>query len=321
MRVFVSRRVPEGVRAELEGGFEADIHDSELPPDRDELLRRVSGCGGLVTMLTDRVDEELLDAAGPGLRVVANYAVGTDNVDLIAASRRGVVVTNTPDVLTAATAEHTLALLLALVRRVAEGDRLLRGRERWLWAPTFMLGEGLAGKTLGCVGFGRIGRAVAALASALGMEVVYTNREGRLESPYRWLPLAELLAHADVVSLHCPLTPETHHLIEDASLAVMRPGAYLINTARGPVVDERALVRALRERQIAGAALDVFEREPDVEAELLELDNVVLTPHTASATRSAREAMGMLCVEALRAALVDGRRPENAVNSEAWRES
>jgi glyoxylate reductase len=321
VRVFVSRRVPERVRADLEGGFGADIHDSELPPDRDELLRRVSGCAGLVTMLSDRVDDELLDAAGNGLRVVANYAVGTDNVDLIAASRRGVVVTNTPDVLTAATAEHTLALLLMLVRRVAEGDRLLRRRERWLWAPTFMLGEGLAGKTLGCVGFGRIGRAVAGVASALGMEVVYTNREGPLPSPYRWLPLAELLARADVVSLHCPLTPETHHLIDDASLAAMRPGAYLVNTARGPVVDERALARALRGGRVAGAALDVFEREPEVESELLELENVVLTPHTASATRSTREAMGMLCVEALHAALVESRRPENAVNPEAWAEA
>ncbi len=282
--------MPDGVRAELEQSFDVVIHDEELPPSRDELLGRVAGCNGLVTMLTDRVDAELLDASGPQLRVVANYAVGLDNVDLDECNRRGIAVANTPDVLTDATAEMTIALMLALTRRVVEGDRFVRGGEPWLWAPTFMLGEGLAGKTLGIVGFGRIGWAVAGLARAHGMEVVHTPE----------MQLDELLAAADVVSLHVPLTPETRHLIGERELGLMKPTAYLVNTSRGPVVDEAALARALAERRIAGAALDVYEREPEVTKALLSLDNVVLAPHIASATHDAREAMGMLCVEALR---------------------
>ena len=318
-RVFVSRRVPKPVRAQLEGLFTLELHDSEAALGRMTLLQRSRGCAGLVTMLTDRVDDELLVAAGPELRVVANYAVGYDNVDLEAATRRGVVVTNTPDVLTEATAEFTLALILALVRRVSDGDRLLRRGEPWLWAPTFMLGEGLAGKTLGCVGFGRIGRAVGALATALGMRVVYTNRSGPAAGAGEWLPLERLLPAADVVTVHCPLTPDTHHLIDAAALRAMRCDAYLVNTARGPIVDERALASALARGELAGAALDVFEREPEIYRELLALENVVLTPHVASATKAAREAMGMLCVEALRAVLLERRLPANAVNPAAWR--
>ena len=318
-RIFVTRRVPEAVRSRLESRFDLDVHDSESPPGREALLQRARGAAGLVTMLSDRVDEELLDAAGAELRVVANYAVGFDNVDLEAATRRGVVVTNTPGVLTAATAELTIALVLALLRRIGEGERLLRRRQQWLWAPTFLLGEGLAGKTLGCVGFGRIGRAVAMLARALGMQVVYTNRRGPVGTEAEWLPFDQLLERADVVSLHCPLTPETRHLIDAAALGRMRREAYLVNTSRGPIVDEEALASALARRQIAGAALDVFEREPDVHERLLALENVVLVPHLGSATRAAREAMGMLCVAALDAALLERHCPENAVNREAWR--
>jgi glyoxylate reductase len=305
-RVFVTRRVPEPVRAELEQSFSVEIHDSEAPLARDELLARVAGAAGIVTMLTDAVDGELLDAAGPELRVVANYAVGVDNVDLDEAARRGLVVANTPDVLTRATAELTVALVLALVRRVAEGDRLVRAGERWAWAPTFMLGEGLEGKTIGLVGYGRIGQAVGRLASGLGLDVLYSTRS-------RGVPLAELLERADVVSIHCPLTPETHHLIGGPELGRMRSDAYLVNVSRGPIVDEAALARALAGGVIAGAALDVFEREPEVEEALLGLTNVVLTPHIGSATRQAREAMGMLCVDALRAVLLERRRPVNAV--------
>ena len=292
-RVFVTRRVPERVRAELARSFDLDVHDEEQPAPRAELLERAAGCDGLVTMLTDGVDEELLDAAGPQLKIIANYAVGLDNVDLDECARRGIVVSNTPDVLTDATAEMTIALMLALTRRVVDGDRLVRRREPWLWAPTFMLGHGLAGLTLGIVGFGRIGQAVARLAEAHGMHVIRT----------RETPLDQLLAAADVVSLHVPLIPETHHLIGERELALTKPTAYLVNTSRGPVVDEAALARTLAEGRIAGAALDVFEREPGVEQELLSFDNVVLTPHLASATLEAREAMGMLCVDALRAVL------------------
>ncbi len=316
-RVFVSRRVPERVRAELERRFATAIHDSEHAPDREELLAACRGARGLVTMLTDRVDEELLDAAGPQLEVVANYAVGYDNVDAAAATRRGIVVTNTPGVLTETVAELTIALMLAVTRRVSEGDRFLRSGRTWAWAPTFMLGSGLRGRTLGIVGLGRIGREVARLARAFGMEVVYTSRGGPRDRELEWVAFEELLARADVVTLHCPLSAETHHLLDHGALARMRADAVLVNTARGPIVDETALADALAAGQLAGAALDVFEREPAIEKRLLGLEHVVLAPHLGSATHEAREAMGMLCVQALAAVLLDKRRPENAVNGAA----
>ena len=306
-RVFASRRFPDQVRAELERSFDLDLHDSEWPPEREELLRRARGADGLMLMLTDRVDDELLDAAGPQLRVVANYAVGIDNVDLEACRRRGVVVSNTPDVLTEATAELTIALILALLRRVAEGDRLIRRGQPWIWAPNLMLGQGLASLVLGLVGYGKIGQAVARLGEAHGMQVVHTRRGGGL-------PLDELLATADVVSLHLPLSGDTRHLIDAAALARMKPGAVLVNTSRGPIVDEAALAEALAQGRIAGAALDVFEHEPDVHPDLLGLESVVLVPHLGSATLETRQAMGMLCVEALRAVLLESRPPQNAVN-------
>jgi glyoxylate reductase len=227
-------------------------------------------------------------------------------------TRRGVLVSNTPDVLTDAVAELTMALLLALVRRVAEGDRMIRSRQGWIWAPNLMLGAGLAGKRLGLVGYGRIARAVERRAQAFAMEVVHSSRHGGL-------PLEELLATSDVVSLHVPLSDETRHLIDERALHLMQPTAFLVNTTRGPVVDEPALVRALEAGVIAGAALDVFEREPEVSDGLLALDNVVMTPHLGSATLETREAMGMLCVDALRAALLEHRIPENALNPDAFR--
>ena len=301
-RVFLSKPVPPAVLARLEASF-------VLAPEPE-------GCDGLLTTPADIVDEALLAAVGPRLRIVANFGVGYDSVDVEAATRRGVVVTNTPGVLTQATAEMTIALLLALARRVAEGDRLLRRRGTWALAPTFMLGEGLAGKTLGIVGLGRIGKEVARLAEALGMRVIHARGDG----PYEEVSLERLLAESDVVSLHAPLTAETHHLIGADELRAMRPTALLVNVARGPMVDERALTRALRAGEIAGAALDVYEHEPEVEPELLELENVVLAPHLGSATVAAREAMGMLCADALEAALLEGRLPPNAVNPEAWAE-
>jgi glyoxylate reductase len=267
-----------------------------------------------VTIPADVVDEAFLDTCGPELRVVANFGVGYDTVDVAAATKRGIVVTNTPDVLTGATAELTFALLLALVRRVAEGDRLIRRRGDWGLAPTFMLGHGLEGKTLGVIGLGRIGREVARLGEGFGMGVVHTRGSG----PYEELPLEELLAQADVVTLHVPLTSETRHLIGRDELQRMRPDAVLVNVARGPIVDEEALVRALEAGAIAGAALDVFEDEPHVHPGLLARGNVVLTPHLGSATLEVREAMGMLCAEALEAVLLERRLPANAVNPEAW---
>jgi glyoxylate reductase len=306
LKVFASRRFPPRVREELDRSFELDVHDSEWPLSREELLRRVAGCDGVMLMLTDRVDDELLDAAGPQLRIVANYAVGVNNIDVDACRRRGVVVANTPDVLTETTAELTIALILALLRRVAEGDRLIRRGEEWIWAPNLMLGRGLGGLTLGLIGHGRIGQAVERLALAHGMRVVWTGR-GRGMSP------DALLADSDVVSLHLPLTDETHHLIDAAALARMKPTAVLVNTSRGPIVDEAALVDALSAGRIAGAALDVFEHEPEVHPGLLGLENVVLVPHLGSATEETREAMGMLCVDALRAVLLEARTPANVV--------
>ena len=317
--VYLSRRVPDPVREELARRFDLTAPDDDAP-SRADLLQAVGGRAGLVTMLTDAVDAELLDAAGPELRVVANYATGYDNVDVPAASERGVLVAATPGVLERATAELTIALLLALVRRVAEGDRFLRRREAWTWAPTFMLGTTLHGKLLGVVGLGRIGAEVARLGAALGMRVAYANRSGPRDVPFAWLPLDELLAQADVVTLHVPLTAETRHLVGRAELRLMRSEAVLVNTARGPLVDEAALAEALRAGEIAGAALDVFEREPAVERALLGLENVVLSPHLGSATHETRQAMGMLCVEALTAVLLERRCPQNAVNADAWRE-
>ena len=305
------------MQSELDRFFELRIHDSERPPDRSELLAGARGCSGLLTMLSDQVDEELLTAAGEGVRIVANYAVGYDNVDVDAATRRGIFVANTPGVLTEATAELTVALMLDLSRRVCEGDRFLRSSEEWNWAPTFMLGPTLRGRTLGIVGLGRIGSEVGRLGRELGMRVVYTTPGGPRPSPYEWLPLAELLDCADVVSLHCPLLPETRHLIGREELRSMRREAFLVNTARGPVVDEDALVEGLAAGEIAGAALDVFEHEPAVHEGLLGLDNVVLTPHLGSATQDTRTAMGMLCVSALKSVLLEGRVPENVVNRQA----
>lgn len=282
-----------------------------LPLEVDEALRRdfetsdaPEGADGIVAMLTTRVDGAYLDRAGPQLRVVANYAVGVNNVDLAAAAERNVVVANTPDVLTRATAELAVSLMLALLRRIAEGDRFVRRREEWLFSLEFMLGSSLEGKRLLVVGPGRIGRETARLAEAFGAVPAFAGRDDDLHAA---------LAGADIVSLHTPLTSETRHLIDADTLAAMRRTAILVNTARGPIVDERALVRALREGTIAGAALDVYEREPEVEEGLLALEQVVLTPHLGSATRETRVAMGMLCVDALRAVLLEDRRPANAV--------
>lgn len=272
--------------------------------DSFEIVASPSDALGVVTTPAIPVDEAFLDAAGPQLRIVANYAVGLDNIDLDATRARGVVVSNTPGVLTNATAEHAIGLALALLRRIAEGDRSLRRRDEWEWGPDFMVGEGLEGKDLLVVGPGRIGRRVAELALAHGAGVSFAGRGDDLHAA---------LAAAEVVSVHCPLTPETRHLLDADALAAMKPTAVLVNTARGPVVDERALVAALERGALAGAALDVFENEPVVSAELLSMENVVLTPHIASATRETRLAMGMLVVSALRAVLLEDRIPENAV--------
>jgi lactate dehydrogenase-like 2-hydroxyacid dehydrogenase len=296
-RAVVTRRIPEEALERLREAVEVEVSRADRALEPDELRALVAGAEGVVTMLHDKVDGAFLDAAGPQLRVVANVAVGYDNIDVEAARERGVVVANTPGVLTDATADLAFALILAVTRRLGEGERLIRLGTGWAWAIDFMLGSSLQGKTLGIVGYGAIGRATAARARAFGMEIAYhQRREARDGGDAAYLPLDELLASADVVSLHCPLTPETRHLIDRAALERMGESAYLVNTARGPIVDEAALARALAEGVIAGAGLDVFEEEPAVHPGLLDLDNVVLVPHLGSATVETRAAMADLAV-------------------------
>ena len=303
--VLVTRRLPSSVIARLEETCELDLHTGPSAIARDDLLARVAGKHALVCLLTDPIDAAVLDAAGPSLKVVANVAVGYNNIDVAACRARGVVVTNTPDVLTNACADFTWALILAITRRLGEGEREVRAGQWRGWALDHLLGMELRGKQLGLVGLGRISRAVAAKAPAFGMSVAYTSRSATLESATA-MPIDRLLATSDVVSLHVPLTPATTHLIDQKALTKMRRSAYLVNTARGPVVDEGALAWALRERLIAGAALDVYEKEPVVHPDLFALDNVLLIPHLASATTETRTAMADLAVSNALAVL-DGR--------------
>ena len=288
----------------------ADVDQADHPLGRDELLARVRGVAGLVSLLVHHVDAELLGAA-PTLRVVGNHAVGVDNVDLAACAARGVVVTNTPGVLTEATADLAFALLLDAARRVTEGDRLVRAGAWQGWAPTAHLGRRVHGATLGIVGFGRIGRAVAARARGFSMRVLYTSRSVVEGVDARRVSLSELLAEADFVSLHAPLDASTRGMIGAAELAAMRPGAVLVNTARGALVDEAALVDALRAGRLA-AGLDVYRDEPAVPAALRALPNVVLAPHVGSADVPARAAMADLACEGV-AAVLEGREPRHRV--------
>lgn len=313
-RVLLTRRIPAAVLARLEAACDVDVYVGEAAMPRDELLRRVEGKQALICLLTDRIDEELFRSAAD-LRIVANIAVGYDNIDLAAARAHDVTVTNTPDVLTEATAEMAWALILAATRRVAEGDRLVR-RGAWRgWALDFMLGMELRGKQLGIIGMGRIGSAVASRAGAFGMTAVYYDPGTAATGPAgRPMSLPELLATSDVVSVHVPLTASTRHLIDGRSFARMKRSAYLVNTSRGPVVDEDALAWALRERLIAGAALDVYEQEPEVHPGLLGLDNIVLAPHLGSATTETRTAMADLAVRNVLAVL-SGQPPLTEVRT------
>jgi glyoxylate reductase len=316
-RVVVTGKVPAVAVERLRAAHDVDAWDSETPIARGELLSRVKGADAVVSLLTERVDAELLDAAGPQLRVVSNVAVGYNNIDVPGCTARGVRVTNTPGVLTDATADIAMALILMVTRRLGEGERVIRSRTPWQWGMFYMLGTGLQGRRLGIVGMGQIGAATARRAKSFGMEIAYTKRTP-LDGPTAaelgavHVGLDELLATSDVVSLHCPYSPETHHLIDAARLSSMRRSAYLVNTARGPVVDEAALVEALRAGTIAGAGLDVFEREPEVHEGLLGLDNAVLIPHLGSATVETRTAMAELAATNCLAVL-DGREPPNPV--------
>ncbi|QUH01591.1 D-glycerate dehydrogenase [Saccharopolyspora erythraea] len=317
MDIVVTRSVPESALDVLRAAGEVRVCGQDRPLEVAELHEAVRGADAIVSMLHDRIDDAVADAAGPGLRVVANVAVGYDNVDVAALTRRGIAVTNTPGVLVDATADLTFGLLLSVTRRLGEGERLLRARQPWSFHLGFMLGTGLQGKTLGIVGLGEIGQAVARRARAFGMRIAYTGRrraaaEVETELDARYLAQDDLLRESDVVSLHCPLTEQTRHLIGERALGLMKPSAVLVNTSRGPVVDEPALATALHEGRIAGAALDVFEREPAVEPALLELDNVALAPHLGSATIETRTAMAELAARNV-AAVLGGNAPVTPV--------
>ncbi len=299
--VLVTCKLPSSVLAKLERAAAVDLYAGEPPMPPAELRARIADKDALVCLLTDAIDTKVIDA-GQTLQIVANIAVGYNNIDRAHARSRGVVVTNTPDVLTESVANFTWAMILAMTRRLPEGERLVR-RGQWKgWALDFMLGSELGGKQLGLVGWGRIARAVAARAPAFGMRIAYTSRRESQPS------LDQLLSTSDVVSLHVPLTPETRHLIDQRALARMKRSAYLVNTTRGPVVDEAALAWALQQHLIAGAALDVYENEPAIHPDLLKLESVLLAPHLGSATTETRTAMADLAVENVLAVLA-GKPP------------
>jgi len=315
--VYVSRRLPDPVMAELARRFTLIGQPHDRPATREELLEAASQADALAVTLTECVDADVLDRA-PRLKIVAVYAVGYDNVDVAAATRRGIVVTNTPDVLTETTADLTWALMLALTRRIPEADRLVR-EGRWEgWAPTQLLGADVFGKTLGIIGMGRIGRAVARRAAGFGMTVLYHTRhplrhEEEVVFHAKSLPLPQVLQAADIVTIHTPLIDSTRGLIGKAELAMMRRSAYLINTARGAVVDEAALAEALEQGRLAGAALDVYQHEPHVHPRLRALPNTVLLPHIGSATTETRVKMGLIVADNITAVL-EGREAPHRVN-------
>jgi glyoxylate reductase len=313
-RIVVTRRIPDPALELLRAAGDVWVSPHDRPLAPDELHEAVRGADAVVSMLHDRIDGALLEAAGPQLRIVANVAVGYDNVDVPALAARHVVASNTPGVLTAATADLAMALILMVTRRLGEGERLIRSQRPWAWNMFFMLGSGLQGKRLGIVGLGQIGQATALRARAFGMSVAYAGRRRAPAEVERALeagrvPLDELFECSDVVSLHCPLTPETRHLVDAARLCRMPRHAYLVNTTRGPVVDEAALAAALREGTIAGAALDVFEREPEVHPDLLGCENAVLVPHLGSATLETRTAMAELAARNVSAVLAGAVPP------------
>jgi glyoxylate reductase len=322
-KVFVSRLIPDdGLRPILDA-CDARIWEGELPPGRDELLSAIEGCAGVLTLLTDRVDDEFLDRARPGLRVVSNFAVGFDNVDVPACTARGVAVGNTPGVLTETTADLAFALLMAVARRIAEGDRYVRAGRWKTWGPMLLLGPDVHGSTLGIVGFGRIGQSMARRARGFGMKVLYhdlARADASVEAEFdaTYLPLEKLLPACDFVSLHVNLSDQTRGLMNAERLAWMRPTGILVNTSRGPVVDHTALFEALRDGRIAGAGLDVTDPEPiPADHSLLSLENCLVVPHIASASRPTRSKMAQMAAANLLAG-VRGERLPTPVNPEVY---
>lgn len=323
VKVFVTRRIPGDHLEKLKAvGYEVEVSEFARPIKPEELLEKVRGVDALLCLLTDRIDADLMDAAGPQLKIISNYAVGFDNIDVKAATDRGVVVANTPcEEVNEAVAEHTWALISALVRRIVEADEAVRRGAFKGWEPDIFLGATLVGKTLGIVGLGRIGTMVARRARGHNMTVLYNKHSPDPEVErglgVKFSDLDTLLATSDLVTMHVPLTEETRGMINKDSLAKMKRGAYLVNTARGPVVNEHDLVEALRSGHLGGAALDVYENEPNITPELIGMENVVLTPHIASATQEAREKMGEMAVGAILDTFSE-KSPQSLVNKEVW---
>lgn len=321
-KVFITRGVFDEVVTWLKGHAQVEGNASDHVLSPDELKAAARDADGVVSLLTDRIDAAVLEA-WPRVRVIANFAVGYNNIDLDAATERGVLVTNTPGVLTETTADFAWCLLMATARRVVEADRFTREGRFTAWGPRMLLGHDVFGKTLGVVGFGRIGQAVARRASGFGMRILFYDAQpvpGEIAAELGAEPasLEKILRESDFISLHVPLLPETHHLLDDDAFGKMKPNCIVVNTSRGPVVEEKALVRALEQGRISGAGLDVYEREPQIEDGLLGSDRVVLAPHIASASHETRLRMCMMAAENLVAGL-QGERPPNLVNSAAWR--
>lgn len=322
-KIFVTRKIPgDHVEQLKKAGHDVSVSEFNRVITGEELLERAKGCDGILCLLTERIDGDVIDAIGPQLKVVSNYAVGFDNIDVKAASDRGVVVTNTPsDEVNEAVAEHTWALAMALTRRIVEADEATKKGGYKGWEPDIFLGSNVNNKTIGVIGLGRIGTMVARKAKGFNMKVLYNKREPDPEAEKElgavFVSLDELLAQSDFVSLHVPLTDETRHMINKDTMAKMKKGAFLINTARGPIVDERDLVEAIRSGHLGGAGLDVFDNEPNIEPELLNAPNVITTPHIASATWEARNKMGTQAVDAILDVFSD-KKPENMVNPEIW---
>ncbi len=316
--VVVTRQLPDRVETRMMELFDSALNADDRPLTGDEIIAACAQADVLVPTVTDKITGELIDALPDRLKLIANFGVGVNHIDLAACEARGVTITNTPGVLTEDTADMTLALLLAAPRRLMEGDRLVRSGGWTGWTPTFMIGDRIAGKRLGIIGMGRIGQAVARRARGFNMSIHYHNRnrvhadvEAELEATW-WQDLDQMLAHMDYISVNCPLNTETHHLLSEKRLRLLQPHAFVVNTARGEIIDEAALARLLAEGAIAGAALDVYEREPDVEPGLMKLDNVVLAPHLGSATREGRIAMGEKVMINIRA-FADGHTPPDRV--------
>lgn len=322
VKIFVTRQIPGNHLEELKKGNDVVVSEFDRPLLAEELLERAKGVDALLTLLSDKIDGDVIDAIGPQLKIVSNYAVGFDNINVDELTDRGVVVTNTPsDEVNEAVAEHTWALILSLVRRVVEADESTKRGSYRGWEPDLYLGTTLKGKTLGIIGLGRIGTMVARRAKGYEMNVVYNKHTRDTECEKKlgvsFCDIDELLKKSDVVTLHTPLTDETRHLINKDTLSKMKKGAFLVNTSRGPVVAEHDLVDALRSGQLGGAGLDVYETEPNIDPELIGMENVVLTPHIASATIEARDDMGKLAVSAILETLSD-KCPPNIVNKEVW---